>query len=94
MESLTATNAVATLPVFRPLIGFDKNEIIDIAKRINTFETSILPYEDCCTVFLPKNPVIKPKLSLIEEAEAKLDIDSLIADAIENVQTEICAHNR
>jgi len=86
LESINTTNSVATLPVFRPLIGFDKMEIIDISHKIETYETSILPYEDCCTVFLPKHPVTKPKLHIIERAEKKLDIDTLIDQAIENIE--------
>lgn len=87
MQSITVTNAVIKkLPVFRPLIGFDKDEIIDIAKRIGTFETSILPYQDCCTIFLPKNPVIRPKLELIEIAEEKLDIDGLIEKVRDSIE--------
>ncbi len=62
MQSLVATNAVCTMPVFRPVIAFDKQDIIDIAEKINTFETSILPYEDCCTTFVAKHPVTKPDL--------------------------------
>ena len=87
-ESILVTNStVKTLPVFRPLIGMDKEEIIKTAREIGTFEKSIEPYEDCCTVFLPKFPVIKPKLSLIEEAEAKIDYEALIAQALANVET-------
>ncbi len=87
-ESINVTNSVATLPVFRPLIGMDKEEIISISKKIGTFDTSILPYEDCCTVFLPKNPVIHPVLSVIEEAESRIpDIDGLIDAAIRNIET-------
>ncbi len=86
-ESITVTNKVVErLPVFRPLIGMDKEEIIKIAREINTFELSILPYEDCCTVFLPKNPVIKPKLEIIEKAEKNLDIEALIASALEKTE--------
>lgn len=86
-ESITVTNAVIEkLPVFRPLIGMDKEEIIETAKQIGTFETSILPYEDCCTVFLPKNPVIRPRLEIIEKAESKLDYESLIKTAIEEME--------
>ena len=86
-ESITVTNKVVErLPVFRPLIGMDKEEIIKIARKINTFELSILPYEDCCTVFLPKNPVIKPKLEIIEKAEKNLDIEALIASALEKTE--------
>ena len=86
-ESILVTNSVVeSLPVFRPLIGMDKEEIIVTAREIGTFDTSILPYEDCCTVFLPKNPVIRPELALIEAAESKLDVESLIADALANVE--------
>lgn len=85
MESITVTNGVIEdLPVFRPLIGMDKTEIMDIARNIDTYDTSILPYEDCCTVFLPKNPVIRPKLETVLKAEAKLDVGTLIAACIEN----------
>lgn len=85
MESITVTNGVIEdLPVFRPLIGMDKTEIMDVARNIDTYDTSILPYEDCCTVFLPKNPVIRPKLETVLRAEAKLDVGTLIAACIEN----------
>lgn len=86
VESITVTSSVAEKPVFRPVIGFDKSEIIDIANKIDTFKTSILPYEDCCTVFLPKNPVIKPKLAVIEEAESVLKIDELVENAIASIE--------
>jgi thiamine biosynthesis protein ThiI len=72
MEGLGATNAVANIPVFRPLIGFDKTEIVEIAQRIGTFETSILPYEDCCTIFVPKHPETRPKVSAIEKSEESI----------------------
>lgn len=86
VESITCTNNVAkTIPILRPLISFNKDEIIKVAQEIDTYETSILPYEDCCTVFLPKNPVIKPKLAIAEKEEAKIDLESLIKDAIENM---------
>ena len=85
MESITVTNGVIEdLPVFRPLIGMDKTEIMDVARNIDTYDTSILPYEDCCTIFLPKNPVIRPKLETVLKAEAKLDVETLIAACIEN----------
>lgn len=85
MQSMTVTeNVLNCFPVFRPCIGMDKEEIISVAKNIDTFETSILPYEDCCTVFLPKNPVIKPKISQAEKEEAKLDIDTLVGEALES----------
>ena len=87
-ESILVTNSVVEeLPVFRPLIGMDKEEIIQTAREIGTFDKSIEPYEDCCTVFLPKFPVIKPKLALIEEAEARIDYRSLIEEALASVET-------
>lgn len=87
VESMTVTNAVVEdLPIFRPLISFDKEDISSIAMKIGTFETSILPYEDCCTVFLPKHPVIKPKLDKCLREEAKLDIEGLIEDALNSVE--------
>lgn len=73
MQSLVATNAVCTMPVFRPVIAFDKQDIIDIAEKIGTFETSILPYEDCCTTFVAKHPVTKPDLHKIEKSERNLE---------------------
>lgn len=82
MAALGCTNAAAELPVFRPLIGMDKIEITDIARRIGTFETSILPYEDCCTVFSPKHPRTKPRLSDILKAEAEFDFEPLIEKAV------------
>lgn len=87
IESITSSNSVIeTLPVLRPLIGFDKNEIIDISKKIDTYDISILPYEDCCTVFLPKYPAIKPNMEKVLKAEANLDVESLIAEAMGNME--------
>jgi len=88
MHSLLTTNAVCELPVYRPLIGMDKVEIIDIAQKIGTFETSILPYEDCCTIFVAKHPVTKPILSAIEKSEELLVdvIDDLMKEAIETTE--------
>ena len=87
IESITSTNSVAeTLPILRPLITMDKEEIIEVAQKINTFETSILPYEDCCTVFLPKFPVIKPKLDKVKREEERLDIDLLVNYAVDNLE--------
>ena len=83
MLSLGVTEAVTTLPVLRPLIGMDKVEIIRLARRIGTYETSILPYEDCCTVFTPRHPCTRPVLADIEAAEAVLDVESLVAKALE-----------
>lgn len=87
LESITSSNSVVTIPVFRPLIGFDKDEIIEISQKIGAFETSILPYEDCCTVFLPKKPVTKPRLAAVEKVESALDIDKLVENALNNVET-------
>ncbi len=85
VEGITSTNKMAKdLPVFRPLISFDKVEISQIAEKIGTYETSILPYEDCCSVFLPKRPVTHPKLDRVEKNETLLDRESLIKDAIAN----------
>lgn len=86
MESIHTINAVTSLPVFRPLIGLDKQEIVEIAVRIGTYETSILPYEDCCTVFVPKNPATKPSLRQVERAEGELDVEGLIAEALEKTE--------
>lgn len=86
IQSLNVTNAVVKMPVFRPLIGMDKIEVIDIARKIGTYETSILPYEDCCTVFVAKHPNTKPKLGLIEKFEEKLQLEELINKAIENTE--------
>ena len=88
IQGLTCTNASVTMPVFRPLIAMDKTEIIEIAQKIGTFETSILPEEDCCTVFSPKKPVTKPKLDRIEKSESALDVEGLIQDAINNIEVE------
>jgi thiamine biosynthesis protein ThiI len=84
LESLTAINAVTTTPVFRPLISFDKLEIIDIARKIGTYETSILPFEDCCTIFTSSCPKTKPKLEKVEYYESFKDFDELINDAVKN----------
>ncbi len=87
VESITVTNMVLkNMPVLRPLIALDKEDITEISKKINTFSTSILPYEDCCTVFLPKHPLIKPRIDKVEKEESKLDIESLIKEALDNVE--------
>ncbi|MGI6701564.1 MAG: tRNA uracil 4-sulfurtransferase ThiI [Christensenellales bacterium] len=87
VESIDVISSAINLNIFRPLIGLDKSEIIGIAERIGTYEKSIEPYEDCCTVFLPKNPVIKPKLKYILEAEAALDADALADQAYNTLET-------
>ncbi len=89
MEGITSSNSVVKMPVLRPLIGDDKDDIIEVANKIGTFETSILPYEDCCTVFLPKNPIIKPSLLRVEEEEAKIDVDALVNECLHNYETII-----
>ena len=78
MHSLAVTNEVCTMPVFRPLIGFDKQEIVDISEKIGTYETSVLPYEDCCTIFVAKHPVTKPNLNVIKCSERHLDDGGLL----------------
>ena len=92
MQSLLCTNAVCQLPVYRPLVGFDKQDIVSIAEKIDTYETSILPYEDCCTIFVARHPVTKPRLEIIERSELKLAerIEDLYRQAIETTETIIC----
>ena len=86
MEAMTVTGAVVDIPIFMPLVGMDKKDIISIAREIGTLDTSILPYEDCCTVFTPKHPKTKPTLGQVVNAEKKLDREALIARALENVE--------
>ncbi|MDC9186727.1 tRNA uracil 4-sulfurtransferase ThiI [Clostridioides difficile] len=88
IQGLTCTNAVVDLPVFRPLIAMDKSDIVDIAKKIGTFETSIVPEEDCCSVFSLRKPVTKPRLEKIEKSETALDIEKLVQDAIDKIEVE------
>lgn len=91
LESLCVTNDAVSMPVFRPLIGFDKDEIMDISRRIGTYETSILPYEDCCTVFVPKHPVTKPDLEILRASEAAVDFSELIEKAIAATEMMVIA---
>ena len=86
MEAMASTQAVIDMPVLQPLIGMDKEEIVTLARRIDTFETSILPYEDCCTVFTPKHPRTHPKLKDVEAAEAALDIEALVDEAVRGIE--------
>lgn len=92
MQSLAATDAACTMPVFRPVIGFDKQEIVDVSERIGTYETSVLPFEDCCTIFVAKHPVTKPSLKMIERSEEKLQekIDEMVETAISTVEKIWC----
>ncbi|MPM43072.1 putative tRNA sulfurtransferase [bioreactor metagenome] len=89
MDAMHCTGAVCTLPIFRPVVGMDKEEIIRIARRIGTFETSILPYEDCCTVFTPKHPRTRPTLGEVETAETALDVEALVSSAVEQIERVI-----
>ncbi len=88
MHSLAATNEVCTLPVYRPLIAFDKQDIIDISEKIGTYETSILPFEDCCTIFVAEHPVTKPRIDLIQKSERNLEgkIEALVEEAIRTTE--------
>ncbi|MDO5445661.1 MAG: tRNA uracil 4-sulfurtransferase ThiI [Eubacteriales bacterium] len=86
MEAMAVTQAVTSIPVIQPLVGFDKEEIVRTARKIGTFETSILPYEDCCTVFTPRHPCTKPKLENVEQVESVLDVDSLVEEAIKGTE--------
>ncbi|OUN30936.1 tRNA uracil 4-sulfurtransferase ThiI [Blautia sp. An81] len=92
IHSLAATNEVCTMPVFRPLIGFDKQEIVDVALKIQTYETSILPYEDCCTIFVAKHPVTKPNIQVIKKSEERLQekIEDMLKEAVETAETVLC----
>ena len=86
MEALRVSEDVAELPVLRPLIGMDKRDIVKIAREIGTFDTSILPYEDCCTVFTPRHPKTRPTVAEVAEAESALDIDALVREAVDGIE--------
>ena len=86
MAAMVCTDAACRIPVFRPCVGMDKTEIIEIARKIDTFETSILPYEDCCTVFTPRHPKVRPQLADIEKAQNSFDFEPLIQKAVENTE--------
>lgn len=87
IQAMSCTDAVCDMPVLRPVVGMDKDEIITVANKIDTFETSILPYEDCCTVFTPKHPRTKPKMKFVEQAEETMDMEALIQRAVYNTET-------
>ena len=93
MEAMAVTGAVVDVPVFMPLVGMDKEEIVTIARKIGTLETSILPYEDCCTVFTPKHPKTKPTLGQVINAERKLDREALIQQALDSVEKLTVKYN-
>ena len=86
MESIDVINRAVSMPIFRPLIGMDKNEIIRISKEIGTYETSILPFEDCCTIFDPKDPVTKPKLEKVLKFEEKIEVDKWIDLSLSDIE--------
>jgi len=86
MEAMNVTGAVVSLPILRPVVGMDKEEIVQIARKIDTFETSILPYEDCCTVFTPRHPRLRPLPGEVEAAEANLDIEAMVKEAVANIE--------
>jgi thiamine biosynthesis protein ThiI len=88
LESMNTINSVVSIPILRPLIGMDKTEITEISRRIDTYELSILPYEDCCTIFTPKNPVTRPKPHIAARFEENLDVDALVADAVNRTEVE------
>lgn len=92
MQSLAATNEVCTMPVFRPVIGFDKQEIVELAVKIGTYETSIQPFEDCCTIFVAKHPVTKPNINVIRSSEKKLEekIDEMVQEALDTTEVILC----
>ena len=82
MKAINVTNVLSDIPIYRPLIGMDKEEIIAISRKIGAFETSVLPFEDCCTVFTPRHPKTRPELSMVEAEESKLDFDALVDEAL------------
>jgi thiamine biosynthesis protein ThiI len=86
IQAIACTDAAADMPVFRPLIGSDKAEIVAIAHRIDTYDISIEPYEDCCTVFTPRHPRTRPTLNVVEAAEKNLDVEALLEDCLKNVE--------
>lgn len=94
MAAIACTDAVCRIPVFRPCVGMDKTEIIEIARKIDTFETSTLPYEDCCTVFTPRHPKVRPQLADIEKAQNSFDFEPLIAKAVEGTTLKTFSYNK
>ena len=89
MQGLVFTDAVSQIPIFRPLIGMDKTEIVETARQIDTFELSTLPYEDCCTVFTPKHPKVRPSLEEVEAAQAHYDFTASVEKAVANTEMKI-----
>lgn len=93
VESMMVVNEVTNFPVIRPLVTYDKQEIVDVAKKINTYNVSILPYEDCCTVFVPKHPVIRPKVETAKKEEEKYEMNQLIKEAVSNIKRITLSYN-
>ena len=92
MEAMASTQAVLDLPVLQPLIGMDKEEIVQFSRRIGTFDTSILPYEDCCTVFTPRHPRTRPKVAEVAAAESALDVEALVEEAFRGIERITVEH--
>ena len=87
LQSMVAINAVTSYPIIRPLATFDKNETIDIAKKIGTYDISIRPYEDCCTIFTPRHPVTRPKIDICEDIEKKIDFEAMVEECVQTAET-------
>ena len=87
MDALCVTDSVVSMPVFRPCIGLDKEEIVEISRKINTYETSVLPYEDCCTVFTPRHPRTRPEMAKVIAQEERIDVEGLLERAYETMYT-------
>jgi thiamine biosynthesis protein ThiI len=92
MKAINVTNVLSDIPIYRPLIGMDKEEIISISRKIGAFETSVLPYEDCCTVFTPRHPKTRPELDMVEAEENKLDFNTLVDEALATRQIVVVKH--
>ena len=86
MEAMAVTGAVADMPVLRPVVGMDKEDIVKISRKIGTYDTSILPYEDCCTVFTPRHPRLRPTLEELEAAEQALDVEGMVRAAVDGIE--------
>jgi thiamine biosynthesis protein ThiI len=92
MKAINVTNVLSDIPIYRPLIGMDKEEIISISRKIGAFDTSVLPYEDCCTVFTPRHPKTRPELEMVEAEENKLDFNTLVDEALATRQVIVVKH--
>jgi thiamine biosynthesis protein ThiI len=92
MKAINVTNVLSDIPIYRPLIGMDKEEIISISRKIGAFDTSVLPYEDCCTVFTPRHPRTRPELDAVIAEESKLDFNALVDEALSTRQIVVVKH--